>query len=42
MVYIYWILIVMNHILMFTHASIPVNSVGPPSAEVRRTAASFP
>jgi hypothetical protein len=28
--------------LMSTHASVLVNSVGPPSAEVRRTAASFP
>jgi hypothetical protein len=28
--------------LMSTHASIPVDSVGPPSVEVRRTAASFP
>jgi hypothetical protein len=29
-------------LLMSTHASILVDSVGPPSAEVRRTAASFP
>src|SRR5215217_1393135 len=28
--------------LMSTHASFPVDSVGPPSAEVCRTAASFP
>jgi hypothetical protein len=28
--------------LMSTHASILVDSVGPPSAEVCRTAASFP
>ena len=28
--------------LMSTHASIPVDSVGPPRAEVCRTAASFP
>ena len=28
--------------VMSTHASILVNSVGPPSAEVCRTAASFP
>jgi hypothetical protein len=29
-------------ILMSTHASVLVDSVGPPSAEVCRTAASFP
>jgi hypothetical protein len=28
--------------LMSTHASVLVDSVGPPSAEVCRTAASFP
>jgi hypothetical protein len=28
--------------LMSTHASFPVDSVGPPRAEVCRTAASFP
>jgi hypothetical protein len=29
-------------VLMSTHASVLVDSVGPPSAEVCRTAASFP
>jgi hypothetical protein len=28
--------------VMSTHASVPVDSVGPPSAEVCRAAASFP
>jgi hypothetical protein len=31
-----------NTVLMSTHASVLVDSVGPPSAEVCRTAASFP
>jgi hypothetical protein len=31
-----------GEILMSTHASVLVDSVGPPSAEVCRTAASFP
>jgi hypothetical protein len=31
-----------NGLLMSTHASVLVDSVGPPSAEVCRTAASFP
>jgi hypothetical protein len=33
---------IMSGGMMSTHASILVDSVGPPSAEVRRTAASFP
>jgi hypothetical protein len=33
---------VMSTVVMSTHASILVDSVGPPSAEVCRTAASFP
>jgi hypothetical protein len=32
----------LHDLLMSTHASILVDSVGPPSAEVCRTAASFP
>jgi hypothetical protein len=31
-----------DHPVMSTHASVLVDSVGPPSAEVCRTAASFP
>jgi hypothetical protein len=31
-----------NGVVMSTHASVLVDSVGPPSAEVCRTAASFP
>jgi hypothetical protein len=31
-----------NTLLMSTHTSVLVDSVGPPSAEVCRTAASFP
>jgi hypothetical protein len=37
-----WPKIIQHDAMMSTHASILVDSVGPPSAEVCRTAASFP
>jgi hypothetical protein len=37
-----WVNVGLGGLLMSTHASVLVDSVGPPSAEVCRTAASFP